>query len=74
MADKSKDIGRVIGYGSVTGVLYSLLFFYEFEILQLTSTGGWTFLIPVAVAFALSYTHGGFTGAFWDFLGIKAKK
>jgi hypothetical protein len=29
---------------------------------------------PIALAFALSYTHGIFTGLFWDVVGLKAKK
>lgn len=74
MSDKLKEIGPVALFGSVTAALYGLLFLFEREILQITGQGGWTFLIPIAIAFVLSYTHGNFTAAFWDFLGIKAKK
>lgn len=34
----------------------------------------WFVLAPIAMAFALSYTHGNFTGLFWDVIGLKAKK
>jgi len=34
----------------------------------------WYVLAPIALAFALSYTHGNFTGLFWDVVGLKAKK
>lgn len=34
----------------------------------------WYVLAPIAMAFALSYTHGIFTGLFWDLLGLKARK
>ncbi|MEW6118812.1 MAG: hypothetical protein AB1593_01840 [Pseudomonadota bacterium] len=34
----------------------------------------WYVLAPIALAFALSYTHGIFTGLFWDVIGLKAKK
>lgn len=34
----------------------------------------WYVLAPIAMAFALSYTHGIFTGLFWDVIGLKAKK
>ena len=34
----------------------------------------WYVLAPIALAFALSYTHGLFTGLFWDLVGLKAKK
>ena len=37
--------------------------------------GTWWFVFaPIAMAFALSYTHGIFTGLFWDVVGLKAKK
>ena len=37
--------------------------------------GQWWFVFaPIALAFALSYTHGLFTGLFWDVIGLKAKK
>ena len=34
----------------------------------------WYVLAPIAMALVLSYTHGIFTGLFWDLLGLKAKK
>jgi len=37
--------------------------------------GNWLFVFaPIALAFALSYTHGLFSGLFWDVVGLKAKK
>lgn len=33
----------------------------------------WYVLAPIGLAFALSYTHGLFTGLFWDLIGLKAK-
>lgn len=34
----------------------------------------WYVFAPIAMAFALSYTHGNFTGLFWEVLGLNAKK
>jgi hypothetical protein len=34
----------------------------------------WYVFAPIAMAFALSYTHGNFTGLFWEVVGLKAKK
>lgn len=34
----------------------------------------WYVFAPIAMAFALSFTHGLFTGLFWDVVGLKAKK
>jgi hypothetical protein len=37
--------------------------------------GTWLFvLVPIVIAFVLSYVHGAFTGLFWDAVGLKAKK
>jgi hypothetical protein len=37
--------------------------------------GAWWYVFaPIVMAFALSYTHGQFTGLFWDVVGLKAKK
>src|SRR5512139_925346 len=37
--------------------------------------GTWWFVFaPIALALALSFTHGIFTGLFWDVVGLKAKK
>lgn len=32
----------------------------------------WHVLIPILLAFAISFTHGAFTGLFWDVMGLKA--
>lgn len=74
MANRALDAGRLVGYGVVTALLYALLFAFEDRILEVTGKGGWSFLIPLAIAFTLSYTHGTFTASFWDFFGIKAKR
>ena len=54
--------------------LYALLYAFEDSLLALTAQGGWLFVVPVAIAFVISFVHGGFTAHFWDLLGIKAKK
>lgn len=40
----------------------------------MTEGNGWFVLVPILIAFAMSYVHGAFTGLFWDVLGLKAKK
>jgi hypothetical protein len=74
MADRGKETGRLALFGVASAALYALLFVFEQELLSFTHQGGWTFVVPVAIAFAVSYAHGGFTGAFWDWVGIRAKK
>ena len=56
--------------------------YYEKASTELCAAKGGTFIegtwwyvfAPIALAFALSYTHGIFTGLFWDVVGLKAKK
>jgi hypothetical protein len=74
MADRGRETGRLIAFGAVTALLYFLLFAFEEEILAITGQGRWTVVIPIGIAFVLSYTHGNFTASFWDWFGIKAKK
>jgi hypothetical protein len=74
MADRGKETARLALFGATSAALYALLFAFEYEILALTEQGRWTFVVPLAIAFAVSYTHGGFTAAFWDWVGIRAKK
>lgn len=67
-------VGRVSLLGLLTVGLYVLLFSLEREILALTARGGWSFLIPVGIAFLFSVVHGKFTSEFWEVLGVQAKK
>ncbi len=60
--------------GAITLAIYVTLFSLEGHILNLTSQGKWSFVIPIGIAFTVSYFHGAFTSGFWDALGVKAKK
>ena len=31
----------------------------------------WHVLLPILIAFAVSYVHGAFTGLFWELMGLK---
>jgi hypothetical protein len=57
----------------VVALLYGMLFYFEKDVIRLCKQGGWSFLFPIGVAFAVSYFHGSFTSMFWDALGVKAK-
>lgn len=70
----TKNIAKMLGLGMISASLYAILFINEEQILSLTSKGHWSFVIPIAIAFAISFAHGSFTGEFWNVLGIKAKK
>ena len=64
---------RTLIYGVISITLYTLLYIFEENILELTKAGRWNFIIPMAIAFVFSIVHGNFTGQFWDLFGIKAK-
>ncbi len=73
-AGAEAKIVKTLALGTVTLVLYAGLFLFEEPILRLAAMGGWYGLIPVAIAFIFSLSHGTFTGHFWDALGVTARK
>ena len=73
-AGSGKPIALAVIFGVVSLTLYSLLYAFEDSLIDFAQRGGWYFLVPVIIAFIISYVHGSFTAHFWDFLGIKAKK
>jgi hypothetical protein len=66
--------GKVALYGVPAALLYAALFWFEKPIIEASRQGRWNFVLPIAIAFVMSYFHGGFTASFWDALGVKAKK
>jgi hypothetical protein len=69
-----KPWGKLIATGTLTAILYALLFTFEKDVMAyFTRTDGLYPLLPVAAAFVFSLSHGAFTGYFWDALGVRAK-
>jgi len=63
-------------YGIASAICYGVLFMHlndKDAIRPFTRTDGLYPLLPVAAAFVFSFFHGGFTGYFWDVVGIQAK-
>lgn len=73
MVEKNASFGQLMLFGVIVVALYSGMFFYEKELIEWSTRGGWFFLVPITIAFVFSFFHGKFTGDFWNFLGIKAK-
>ena len=53
-------------------------YFHNVDPAACTARGGrfepgtwWHVLPPIAIAFVISFTHGAFTGLFWDMMGLK---
>ena len=62
----------VVGHGA------DMVFFHKADAAACAAKGGhmeaghwWHVLIPILLAFAVSMTHGAFTGLFWDVMGLK---
>ncbi len=68
----------VLALGLSSAGLYLLLFLFSDTLVALsaeTRKGKWFYaLVPLLIALVFSFVHGAFTGRFWDFLGLKAKK
>lgn len=64
--------------GGASAGLYYLLFLFSETLSELaaaTPQGNKIYaLVPLVIALVFSFVHGGFTGSFWDLLGLKAKK
>lgn len=65
---------RFVALGTTVGLIYGTLFIYEADVVRLCAQGGWAFVFPVGMAFAVSVFHGAFTSMFWDLLGVKPKR
>jgi hypothetical protein len=72
MATSQANLGKALMWGGM---------YYNDATAELCAAQGGTFIegtwwyvfAPIALAFALSYTHGTFTSLFWDVVGLKAK-
>ncbi|MFN6961420.1 MAG: hypothetical protein ACK4N6_04190 [Rhodocyclaceae bacterium] len=65
---------RTILWGAMTAFLYAMLFIGADTVIQMareTPRRPWLVLVPIAIAFAISFTHGAFTGLFWEAMGLK---
>ncbi|MBI2315616.1 MAG: hypothetical protein HYU75_00875 [Betaproteobacteria bacterium] len=74
VAARKPYLGLVVS-GLISGALYLALFLFHHEILAaFTRTDGWYPALPVITALLFSFSHGAFTGYFWEVLGITARR
>ncbi|MCK5666362.1 MAG: hypothetical protein KAI17_22885 [Thiotrichaceae bacterium] len=57
--------------GFLSALLYLLLYVFKDIIWSISGQGGWYFIVPISIAFIMSYIHGAFVNHFWDVLDIK---
>lgn len=65
---------RTVLWGAVTALLYATLFVEADTVIQMareTPQRPWLVFVPIAIAFAISWAHGTFTGLFWEAMGLK---
>ncbi|MFN4148598.1 MAG: hypothetical protein ACK4E4_03510 [Rhodocyclaceae bacterium] len=66
---------RTILWGTISAALYATLFIEADKVIAMareTPQRPWLVLVPIAIAFAISFAHGAFTGLFWEAMGLKA--
>ncbi|MFO7667493.1 MAG: hypothetical protein R6V76_12795 [Desulfobacterales bacterium] len=69
---KKKPIGKTVGYGALTAVLYAAVFTNADTITNYFTKGSWYAALPIATVFIFSFAHGAFASNLWSLLGIEA--
>ncbi|RJR40731.1 MAG: universal stress protein [Deltaproteobacteria bacterium] len=67
-------IGKTVGFGLATAVLYAAVFMNTDTVMQYFTKGAWYAALPIATVFVFSFVHGAFSGYLWEALGIQAPK
>jgi hypothetical protein len=74
---RSRTLVLVVGLGTLSALLYLLLFQLADRLTAMaaaTREGEKLYaLVPIAIAMVFSFVHGAFTAHFWDVLGLRAK-
>jgi hypothetical protein len=65
---------KMLTYGAVVATLYGLPYVYNEEVVAISRHGPWWFVLPVTMAFVVSFFRGHFTGPFRNGLGVQPKK
>lgn len=70
--NKKKPVGKMVGYGIGTAVLYTAVFMNADTVTSYFTRGSWYAALPIATVFVFSFVHGAFAGNLWSVLGIEA--
>ena len=66
---------RILFFGSISFVLYFILFYFEESVMHYFVLGSWYALLPISTAFVISIAYGSFANFVIDYFGkIKDKK
>ena len=66
---------RILFFGSISFILYFLIFYFEELVMHYFVLGSWYALLPICTAFIISIAYGSFANFVIDYIGkIKKKK
>ena len=66
---------RILFFGSISLILYFLIFYFEELVMHYFVLGSWYTLLPISTAFLISLAYGSFANFVIDYIGnIKEKK
>jgi hypothetical protein len=73
-ASRKRHVQNCFVFGALTAGIYAAVFTHQELVMTYLTKGGLYALLPVALVFSVSYTHGNFTSSFWSALGIEGSK
>ena len=71
---KKKPVGKTVGYGALSLVLYAAVFTNADTITSYFTRGSWYAALPVLTVLVFSFAHGAFASNLWSLLGIEAAR
>jgi len=65
---------RILFFGSISFILYFLIFYYEELVMHYFVLGSWYALLPIGTAFVISIAYGSFANFVIDYFGKNSKE
>ena len=66
---------RILFFGSISFILYFLIFYFEELVMHYFVLGSWYAMLPISTAFLISIAYGSFANFVIDYIGnIQEKK
>ena len=66
---------RIIFFGSISFILYFLIFYFEELVMHYFVLGSWYVILPISTAFVISIAYGSFANFVIEYIGkIQEKK
>ena len=65
---------RIIFFGSISFILYFLIFYFEELVMHYFVLGSWYVILPISTAFVISIAYGSFANFVINYIGKLQKK